>query len=118
MSIKPPVVAMVAAAFCAVVGSASVSAQENCGSMYQRVMEAYQVQSPHYGQMLNRYTVQCLSGGSSRPAWRDDYRHRYVAIAVATITIAGVGADDRAVRRPLLGWPARSVLRNRPGWSA
>jgi hypothetical protein len=77
MPIKRPVIAMAAVAFCAIVGSASVSAQENCESMYQRVMDAYQIQSPHYGQMLNHYTVQCLSGGSSRPAWRGDYRHRY-----------------------------------------
>ena len=44
--------------------------------MYQRVMEAYQMQSPHYGQMLNRYNARCLSGSSQRTWGRDDY-HRY-----------------------------------------
>jgi hypothetical protein len=61
--------AIAAAALGAVVGSVSASAQENCGSMYQRVMEAYQAQSPYYGQMLNHYNARCLSGGSSQPAW-------------------------------------------------
>jgi len=42
--------------------------------MYQGVMEAYQVQSPHYGQMLNHYNARCLSG--PMVAWDGD-RHRY-----------------------------------------
>ena len=55
MSIKRPTIAVAAAALFAAVGSTSVSAQENCGFMYQRVMKAYQVQSPHYGaQSLQR----------------------------------------------------------------
>src|SRR5204863_8498113 len=77
MSIKQPTMAIVAAALFAAVGSTSVSAQENCGSMYQDVMQAYQVQSPHYGQMLNHYNARCLSGSSARPAWDGDLRHRY-----------------------------------------
>jgi len=77
MSIKQPTIALAAAALFATVGSASVSAQENCGFMYQRVMEAYQVQSPHYGQMLNHYNARCLSGSSARPVWDGDHRHRY-----------------------------------------
>jgi hypothetical protein len=76
MSIKRPTIAVAAAALFAAVGSASVSAQENCGFMYQGVMEAYQVQSPHYGQMLNHYNARCLSGPMARPAWDGD-RHRY-----------------------------------------
>ena len=76
MSSRQPVIVMAAAAFCAVVGSASVSAQENCGSMYQRVMEAYQTQSPYYSRMVNHYNARCLSG-SSQPAWGGDYRQRY-----------------------------------------
>jgi hypothetical protein len=77
MSIKQPTMAIAAAAMFAAVGSASASAQENCGFMYQRVMEAYQVQSPHYGQMLNHYNARCLSGSSTRPAWDGDNRDRY-----------------------------------------
>jgi hypothetical protein len=76
MSLKQPIIAVAAAALFAAVGSASVSAQENCSFMYQRVMEAYQVQSPHYGQMLNHYNVRCLSG-SSQPTWEGGHRHRY-----------------------------------------
>lgn len=78
MLIKQPVILMAAAALCAVVGSTSVSAQGDCGFMYQRVMEAYQIQSPNYGQMLNHYSARCLSGGSSQPNWqgqRHHYRH-------------------------------------------
>ena len=77
MSIKQPAMVIAAAALFATVGSISVSAQEGCGFMYQRVMEAYQVQSPHYGQMLNHYNARCLSGSSARPVWDGDHRHRY-----------------------------------------
>jgi hypothetical protein len=77
MSLKQPVIAVAAAALFAAVGSTSVSARENCGFMYQRVMEAYQVQSPNYGEMLNHYNARCLSGSSARPAWDSGHRHRY-----------------------------------------
>ena len=74
MSLKHPVIVITAAAVCAVVlGSASASARENCGLMYQRVMEAYQTQSPRYSHMLNHYSANCLSG-SSQPAWGTEYR--------------------------------------------
>jgi hypothetical protein len=68
---------MTAAALFAVVGSSAVSAQENCSYMHQRVMQAYQTQSPHYGQMLNRYNARCLSGSSTQQNWGHDYRHRF-----------------------------------------
>ena len=74
MSLRQPTVVMAAAALCAMVGSAS--AQENCGFMYQRVMEAYQAQSPYYTRMVNHYNARCFSG-SSQPAWGGDYRQRY-----------------------------------------
>ena len=77
MSLKQQTIAIVAAALFVAAGSVSVSAQENCGSMYQDVMQAYQVQSPHYGQMLNHYNARCLSGSSARPVWDGDHRHRY-----------------------------------------
>jgi hypothetical protein len=67
MSLKQPIIVMTAAALFAAVGSASVSAQENCGFQYQRVMEAYQMQSPQYGQMLDQYNARCLSGSSNIP---------------------------------------------------
>ena len=76
MSFKQPAIAMAAAALFAVVGSASVSAQENCSFRYQRLMEAYQAQSPYYGQMLNHYNARCASG-SAQPAWEGGHRHWY-----------------------------------------
>ena len=72
-----PIIAIAAAVVSiAVLGSSPVLAQENCGRMHHRVMEAYQAQSPHYGQMLHRYNTRCLSGSSQRTWGRDDY-HRY-----------------------------------------
>jgi hypothetical protein len=98
MSLQQPAIAMAAAALFAVVGSTAVSAQQNCGFMYQRVMEAYQTQAPYYGQMLNHYNERCLSGGSSQPVWE-----------AVTTTTAGVGAGNRApVERH--SWSKRAVL--------
>jgi hypothetical protein len=77
MSLKQQTIAIAAAAVFVAAGSVSVSAQANCGSMYQDVMQAYQVQSPHYGHMLNHYNARCLSGPSARPVWDGDHRHRY-----------------------------------------
>jgi hypothetical protein len=76
MSLKQSTIAMAAAALCAVAGSASVSAQENCTFMYQRVMEAYQTQAPYYSHMLNHYNARCLSGGSYQPVW-EGHHHGY-----------------------------------------
>ena len=76
MPLKQPAIAIAAAALCVVAGSASLSAQENCGFMYQRVMEAYRAQSPYYSRMVGRYNAGCLSG-SSQPAWGGDYRQRH-----------------------------------------
>ena len=76
MSLKQQTIAVATAALFVAAGSVSGSAQENCGSMYRHVMEAYQMQSPHYGQMLNHYNARCLSG-STRPGWDGDHRHRY-----------------------------------------
>ena len=67
MSLKKPAIAIAAVALFTVAGSASVSAQENCGFQYQRVMQAYQTQSPQYGQMLDQYNARCLSGASNMP---------------------------------------------------
>ena len=67
MSLKKPAIAIAAVALFTVAGSASVSAQENCGFQYQRVMQAYQTQSPQYGQMLDQYNARCLSGSSNMP---------------------------------------------------
>jgi hypothetical protein len=62
---------MATAALFAVVGSTSASAQEDCGSLYNRVMGAYQAQSPYYTRMLSRYNARCLSGSSVMEGDRD-----------------------------------------------
>ena len=72
MSFKQPAIAMAAAALFAVAGAASASAQEDCGSMYQRVMGAYQAGSPHYSQMVEHYNARCLSGSSAQPTWQGE----------------------------------------------
>ena len=77
MSFKQPAIAMAAAALFAVVASAPVSAQENCSFRYQRLMEAYQAQSPHYGQMVEHYNARCLSGSSAAPTWQGDRYQGY-----------------------------------------
>ena len=76
MSLKQQTIAIAAAALFVAAGSVSVSAQENCGSMYQHVMQAYQMQSPHYGQLLHHYNARCLSG-STRPTWAGDNQRHY-----------------------------------------
>ena len=74
MYFKQPAIVIAAAALCVVVGTASASAQENCGALYGRVMQAYQSDalSPRYAEMLNRYNARCLSGSSSM----EGYHHR------------------------------------------
>jgi hypothetical protein len=70
MSIKQPAIVMAAAALCAVVGSASVSAQEDCGGLYNRMMGTYQTlgpQSAQYAQMYSYYNARCVSGSSTVP---------------------------------------------------
>src|ERR1041385_5418556 len=67
MSLKQQTITVAAAVLLVGLGSASVSAQENCGFQYQRVMQAYQMRSPRYGQMLDDYTARCLSGSSAVP---------------------------------------------------
>jgi hypothetical protein len=70
MSIKQPVMVMAAAALFAVAGSASVSAQEDCGGLYNRMMGTYQTlgpQSPQYAQMYSYYNARCISGSSATP---------------------------------------------------
>jgi hypothetical protein len=77
MSLKQPIIAIAAATLFVAAGLTSASAQQHCGQMYQRVMEAYQTQSPHYGGMLNHYNARCLSGSSMQPAWNGETRYRY-----------------------------------------
>ena len=77
MSMKKPIVGLAAIGLLAVAGAASASAQENCGFMYQRAMEAYQAQSPHYTRMLEHYNARCLSGSSGGPGWEGHHRRHF-----------------------------------------
>ena len=90
MPFKNPAIAIAAAALFAVAGSASVSAQENCGFQYQRVMEAYQMQSPQYGQMLDHYNARCLSGSSTGP-YQTPYAYQQPVDPVAAFLGGMVG---------------------------
>src|ERR1700686_1449736 len=64
MSLKKTSITTVAAARCVAMGSASVSAQESCGSLYNQVMRSYQTQGPqsqHYAAISNFSGERCLS---------------------------------------------------------
>jgi hypothetical protein len=95
VSFKNPAIAIAAAALFAVAGSASVSAQENCGFQYQRVMQAYQMQAPQYGQMLDQYNARCLSGSSAMPyqtpyAYQAPYAYQQPTVDPGAAFLGGV----------------------------
>lgn len=72
MSLKQPIITVATAALCIAIGSASVSAQENCGSLYNQVMRSYQTQGPQsqqYAAISNYYSERCLSGSSAAPSY-------------------------------------------------
>ena len=77
MSFRLSAIAISASALCLTVSSVPVLAQENCGFVYQRVMQAYQEQSPYYTQMLHHYNARCLSGGSFQSTWEGHSYYRY-----------------------------------------
>jgi hypothetical protein len=77
MSFRSFAIAASVAALCLAVSSVPVLAQENCGFAYQRVMQAYQEQSPYYTQMLSHYNEQCLSGSSFQPTWEGYSHYQY-----------------------------------------
>jgi hypothetical protein len=95
MSIKQPAIAVAVAALFVGLGSISVPAQENCGSQYQRVMQAYQMQSPQYGQMLDYYNARCLSGSSAMPyqtpyAYQAPYAYQQPTVDPGAAFLGGV----------------------------
>jgi hypothetical protein len=95
MSIKQPAIAVAAAALFVGLGSVSVPAQENCGSQYQQVMQAYQMQSPQYGQMLDYYNARCLSGSSAMPyqtpyAYQAPYAYQQPTVDPGAAFLGGV----------------------------
>ena len=68
------------AALSVALGSASVSAQENCGDLYNRVMRTYQTQGPQsqqYAAISNYYSERCLSGSSAAPSYPYPYQTPY-----------------------------------------
>src|ERR1700693_6204956 len=61
-------------------GSASVSAQESCGNLYNRVMSSYQTygpQSQEYTRISNYYSARCLAGSSAAPSYPYPYQSPY-----------------------------------------
>jgi hypothetical protein len=68
------------AALGVVLGSASVLAQESCGSLYNQVMRVYQTQGPQsqqYAALSNYYGERCLSGSSAAPSYPYAYQSPY-----------------------------------------
>ena len=80
MNIKRASIVLAATALGAVVGSTAVSAQENCGDLYNRVMRTYQTQGPQsqqYAAISNYYSERCLSGSSAAPSYPYPYQTPY-----------------------------------------
>lgn len=80
MSFKQPSITIAAAALCLAMGSASVSAQESCGNLYNQVMRTYQTQGPQsqqYARISNYYSARCLSGSSTAPTSAYPYQTPY-----------------------------------------
>jgi len=72
MPLKQSSITIVAAALSVAMGSVSVSAQESCGNLYNRVMWNYQThgaQSQEYARISDYYSRRCLTGSSSAPAY-------------------------------------------------
>ena len=103
MSRKQPATTIAAAALCIVAGSASVSAQQSCGNLYNRVMETYQAvgpQSPQYAQLVDHYNASCLSGSSAMPNSAYSYQQPAPADAgAASFGGEGSGASVRGDHR-------------------
>jgi hypothetical protein len=103
MSRKQLAMTIAAAALCIVAGSASVSAQQSCGNLYNRVMETYQAvgpQSPQYAQLVDHYNASCLSGSSAMPNSAYSYQQPAPADAgAASFGGEGSGASVRGDHR-------------------
>ena len=103
MSRKQPATTIAVAALCIVAGSASVSAQQSCGHLYNQVMETYQAvgpQSPQYAQLVDHYNASCLSGSSAMPSSAYSYQQPAPADAgAASFGGEGSGASVRGDHR-------------------
>ena len=68
MSFQHRSLAVAAAALFVAAGSASASAQQSCGDLYNQVMWSYQnhgAQSQQYASMVSHYNARCLGGSSA-----------------------------------------------------
>ena len=94
-----------AAALFVAMGSVSVSAQESCGNLYNRVMWNYQThgaQSQEYARISDYYSRRCLAGSSNAPASAYPYQTPYPyqqpvdpGAALLEGVVGGVAADAR-----------------------
>src|SRR5437763_16900646 len=79
MTLKQSSMTIAAAALFVATGSVSVSAQESCGNLYNRVMWNYQAhgaQSQEYARISDNYSRRCLAGSSSAPASAYPYAYQ------------------------------------------
>jgi hypothetical protein len=94
-----------AAALFVAMGSVSVSAQESCGNLYNRVMWNYQThgaQSQEYARISDYYSRRCLAGSSSAPVSAYPYQTPYAyqqpvdpGAALLGAVVGGVVGDAR-----------------------
>jgi hypothetical protein len=80
MPLKQASITIAAAALFVAMGSVSVSAQESCGNLYNRVTWNYQThgaQSQEYARISDYYNRRCLAGSSSAPASAYRYQSPY-----------------------------------------
>jgi len=105
MPLKQSSITIAAAALFVAMGSVSVSAQESCGNLYNRVMWNYQThgaQSQEYARISDYYSRRCLTGSSSAPASAYPYQTPYAyqqpvdpGAAFLGAVVGGVVGDAR-----------------------
>ena len=97
MALKQYSMRIAGAALGIALGSASVSAQENCGNLYNRVMSSYQTygpQSQEYARISDYYSARCLSGSSTAPTSAYPYQTPYAyqqPVEPGTAFLGGIG---------------------------
>ena len=94
MPLKQFSITIAAATLFVAMGSVSVSAQESCGNLYNRVMWNYQThgaQSQEYARISDYYSRRCLAGSSSAPASAYPYAYQQPEDPGAALLGAVVG---------------------------
>ena len=105
MPLKQFSITIAAATLFVAMGSVSVSAQESCGNLYNRVMWNYQThgaQSQEYARISDYYSRRCLTGSSSAPTYAYPYQTPYAyqqpvdpGAAFLGAVVGGVVGDAR-----------------------